>query len=79
MVLFVFQDWVCWEELCARLALLLDQSEALLSAEEPGGDDEEEETLQRRLDACRVRPVTLINQIPDQSFINLTNHLAVSS
>lgn len=60
IVLFVFQEWICWEELCARLARLLDRSEAHVGAEGPEGEDDEEEELQQRLEACRVRPATLI-------------------
>ncbi|KAM9703427.1 nesprin-2-like [Menidia menidia] len=45
------QEWVSWEDRCARLVEVLNESEAFISSGEPEGADDEE-LVQRRLNAC---------------------------
>ncbi|XP_028252465.1 nesprin-2a isoform X3 [Parambassis ranga] len=52
------QEWTCWEDCCARLGRVLDESEAFISGGEPEGDNNEE-AVQRRLVACQKMLVLL--------------------
>ncbi|KAM4521617.1 nesprin-2a isoform 3-T4 [Odontesthes bonariensis] len=45
------QERICWEDRCAGVGRVLNESEAFISSGEPEGDYDEE-LVQRRLDAC---------------------------